>query len=102
MRFRIYYADGSAYSGDPFHAPPRLAQVIAQEASHTRQGYILIHGKDFYCWREDGGWFGVNDGGFWEYLLTTDGPLKVIHGWTMARTPEFHECVRRASSEGLG
>lgn len=102
MKFRIYYADGTTYSGgDPFRATPRGVQVIAQEAPWVRQGYILIHGKDFYVWRK-GSWYGVNDGGFWDYLLTTNGPLKVLHGWTMAKTPEFHECVRRASNEGLG
>lgn len=102
LRFRIYYADGSTWAGDPFYAPARGVQVIAQEGETAGgRGFGLIHSKDFYVWKDEGGWFGVNDGGFWEYLLTHEGPLKVLHGWTMAKTPEFHECVRRADREGL-
>lgn len=102
-RFRIYYDDGSTYSGDPFLAPQVGVQVIVLE-SQTDRGFILIYSKSlsgYYCLR-NGAWFVTDDAGFWDYLLIHQGPKKIIFGRTMARTDEFWKMIKRASSEGLG
>lgn len=103
-RFRIYYGDGSTYSGDPFLAPQTDVQIIVRESADSPKGWALLFSKSlhgYYCYR-DGSWFVTDDAGFWDYLMCCQGPKKVLFGRTMIRTEAFNDCIRRAKVEGLG
>lgn len=104
LKFKIYYGNGTTYSGNLLRhaafAPQLNVQVIALE-SDNEQGYILIHGKDAYVYKDDGGWYGVNDMGFWDYMYNYKGYKVAVFGRTTARTKEFHDCVKRAMNEGI-
>lgn len=98
MKFRIYYAD-SAYSGDPFLAPPAGVLAVAQGAD-APAGFVVIQGKDYYVWR-DGRWDGTDTGGLWDYLLIGTGPKYVLCGRSV-RDEVFWAAVGRAATEGVG
>lgn len=98
MRFRIYYGGGATYSGDPFLAPPVNVQVVAQEGDGPG-GRILMHGRDFYIWREFG-WTISDQAGFWDYLMLYHGPKAVLFGRTI-RDEDFQETLKRAIREGI-
>lgn len=103
MRWRIYYGDGSAFTGDErdyFLAPTVSVQVIAQE-QECRRGYILIHQKDIYVWRPALGWCGVDDAGAWDYRFAPGFVKYEIYGRT-ARDEDYHAAILRAQAEGLG
>lgn len=102
IKFKIYYGDGSVYSGDPFKAPRVNVQVIVQEAKNER-GFMLVHSKTlhgYYCWKPEG-WYLCDDGGFWDYLMIAEGPKYVLFGRTMSRDDDFWQIVGRAGREGL-
>lgn len=98
IRWRIYYADGSTYEGDPFMAPPAGVQVIAQRVDG--QDRAIMHGKDYYFWREGLGWNGCDMGGLWDYLLIGTGPKYVLAGRSI-RTDDFWQLVGEAAKEPL-
>ena len=97
IRFRIYYGDGSTYSGDPYLAPQTGVQVVAQENRKR-----LISGKDAYCWKPESGWHGCDTLGMWDYLFSYRGPKAVLFGREMQRDEDFFALRRRATAEGLG
>lgn len=99
-RFRVYYGDGSTYSGDPFQAPPANVQAIAYEEPNAQAGFLVVQGKDCYVWRY-GLWDGVDIGGLWDYLLIGTGPKYVLCGRSI-RDEDFWATVTRAGKEGLG
>lgn len=102
MRYRIYYGDGSTYSGDPFKAPRTDVQVIAQDANNEK-GFVLLHGnteRGYFFWADDIGWLCGDTGGFWDYLLQL-GPRVVLLGRNI-RDEKFWEIIHRAGMEGLG
>lgn len=108
MRFRIYYGDGSTYSGDPFLAPSANVQVIAQEDSSPK-GWILIHGianasqsyMGWYTWRDDGyGWDIHDEAGFYDYLFNYRGPKAILLGRTIP-SQDFFKILDRAGKEGV-
>ena len=101
MRYRLYYGDGSTYSGDPHFAPPANVQVVACEDITTPTGFNLRHGLDAYYWREDVGWQGCDTAGMWDYLMLHHGPKVVLFGRSL-RDDDFWKIVSRASVEGLG
>jgi hypothetical protein len=97
--FRIYYGDGSTYSGDPFFAPRLDVQVIAQRADNPR-GRILSHGKDFYYWQDKEGWWPTDLLGLTRWLeKCPPNRLQILCG---ENCPEFDEILKRAIEEGLG
>lgn len=109
MRFRIYYGDGTAYSGDPYLAPASNVQVIAQEDRSAESGYILIHGianasqsgLGIYCWRDDGyGWDIHDEAGLYDYLFNYRGPKAIIFGRTIP-SDVFFGILGRAGKEGI-
>ena len=96
MRFRIHYGDGSTWEGDPFEAPRLNVQVIKQEHPNER-GYILMHGRDMYCWFGDGfGWQGCDMSGFYDYLMASAGPKCVLFARTV-----HDEVYRRICAEAV-
>lgn len=109
MRFRIYYGDGSVYSGDPLLAPTTNIQVIAQEDPTSAKGFILIRGipdagrsdVGWYTWRDDGYGWDVHDlAGFVDYLHCYHGPQRVGIGRTIP-TDLYFSILDRAGREGL-
>lgn len=100
MRWRLYYGDGTTYSGDPFYAPPVNAQVLVRENSSER-GFSVNYGKFAYFWRPDVGWNACDEAGLWDYLMLYCGPKAIVFGRVL-RDEEFWETVKRAMREGLG
>lgn len=105
MRFRIYYGDGSTYSGDPFHAPRENVQCIAQEDEAFGKGWRPIRSeltrKGNYCWHPNLGWVDHTDAGLIRYLVRLDGPKYVIFGDEIARA-DYWRIVEKMNQEGLG
>lgn len=100
-RFRIYYGDGSTYSGDPYFAPPHNVQVIAQQEGDQT---VLLHGvqETKGTWYWDGQrWRPCDLPGLWDHLLMFVGPKAILFGRTV-RDDVFWETVSRANREGLG
>lgn len=95
MRFRIYYADGSTYSGDPFFAPPTGVQAVAQDGR-------VMAGKDAYYWKPVSGWHACDTLGMWDYLFMYTGPKAILFGREMERDEDFWEVKARAQAEGVG
>ena len=102
MKFRVYYGDGSTYSGDPFEAPRCNVQAIVNENPASPQGFDVCTGSksDYYIWR-DGQWWDCDEAGMWDYLLLLTGPKSILFGRTM-RNEEYWAIVARAQKEGLG
>ena len=98
MRFRIYYGDGTTYSGDPFLAPSSGVQAVAVEEG---DGFVIRAGKDHYCWKEDNGWIGTDGPGREDYLTFNEGPCKALNGRTI-RNDAYFAVVTRVTKEGLG
>lgn len=73
--FRIYYADGSTYDGDPFVAPPD--GVICIVKLDQDNGRFLVAQRDYYWF--DGEWFGGDLFGLFDHLRQP-GPRKVVFG----------------------
>ena len=94
MKWRIYYADGSAYSdvdGPPELAPGWGVQVIAMEDREV--GRILIHTFDFYWWDGEG-WVGGDATGREDYLAQS-GWKKIINGRGV-RNAQYQEIMKQA------
>ncbi len=101
MKFRIYYADGSTYSGDPYYVnPPTGVQVIATEEPAAALGYVLTTSKDAFYYKE-GRWWGCDEMGLFDYLMQYVGPKAVLFGRTMSRNEDYWAIVTRAKKEGI-
>ena len=92
--FRIYYGDGSTYSGDPFEANPHNVTCVAVPGR-------LWHSKDAYYWAKDQGWVPCDDWGMRDYLLNYIGPKAVLFGRNM-RDEDYWKILNRAMEEGIG
>lgn len=69
LDWRIYYADGSAFSsadGEWAHAPAR--GVICLLRTDEQQGRTREHGRGFYIHRTGHQAWGVDWPGLWDYL----------------------------------
>ncbi len=97
IRFRIYYGDGSTYSGDPFLALPTGVQLVAQE---NRK--VPMRGKDAYYWLPESGWHACDTLGMWDHLFMYRGPKAILFGREMQRDEDFYALCQRAKVEGLG
>jgi len=96
VRFRIYYGDGTTYSGDPYLAPPTGVQIINE--FDPDQGRIKVHSHDWYVWDGDlGQWLGVTLDALIAYMRR-NGPRKVLFGETI-RTQAFYDCVEKAMND---
>lgn len=104
-RFRIYYGDGSTYSGNPFYAPARNVICIIMEDTSEGRGWRLVRTekthRGYYCWWPEIGWLDHDQAGFYDYLYHCDGPTKVIFGHEI-RTEDYWMIVGRATGAGLG
>jgi hypothetical protein len=94
--WRIYYADGSTFSGDdggPDDAPP-WGFICAVGYDETGARYIM-HGWDHYCWdRESGQWWGMDMCGLFDRLSRN-----LVFAYKQGRTvtkSEFQATMQRA------
>lgn len=118
MKFCIYYGvwDGEAgqyrywtFKGqgfeDAIRAPTEGVQHIVQENLNNQRGAIpycdIINQKEYYVWRPDQGWLGVDQGGYETYIREKGFAKYITHGYSL-RNEAYHECLRRALKEGLG
>ncbi len=89
-RFRIFYDDGSTYSGEVWDAPGDGVQVIVQCDDAAGDPYAvgreLLFDADFYCWRaQESKWFRCDIFGLHDYLRVAGGK-KVVFGRTAPRS----------------
>lgn len=105
MRFRIWYDDGTIYTGDD----PALVwkrdgvQIICQKHPEATRGSYLSHQTPFYIWMEGGGWVAADQAGFWDYLLRPGVFARhILIGRTMPSTDKFNALLGRAEKERLG
>ena len=104
MKYRIYYGDGSMFSGaecDAIHAPRLDVQVIWIENPKRSDGGGIVTGRDFYIYK-GGRWFGCDQAGFWDYQFHYEGPKAVIFGRTMPSEEAYNNLVQKALKEKLG
>lgn len=88
MWFRVYYSDGSTYTGktteDAMNAPTMGALVVKHEAPCNTTGYA-IRSATFFCWETyppgEGRWGAKDDlFGLCRYYQRQQGPQKVLIG----------------------
>lgn len=95
MEFRIYYTNGETYDGEPFNAPPmHVALILEKDKDHGRRIVSLC---DFYVWRF-GRWFGTDQPGFYQYLMTPGEPKYVLFGEMMIQD-DWHAISRKANED---
>ena len=94
MVWRVYYGDGTTYSGTVEDTPTRDVQVIAQ--SSPEHGWTATAGTDYYVWRS-GRWFGVDKFGLYDYLIEP-GWKKVLFGRTLT-SQEYNAVWQRMMSD---
>lgn len=99
MRWRIYYDDDETYSGDPYLAPATGVITVAVEDRNATKGFCLTKSKDAYYFK-DGRWWGCDDMGMYDYLMSYRGPKAILFGRTV-RNDLYWQIVQRALSEGL-
>lgn len=92
--WKIYYGDGSTYTGAVENAPARDVQVIVQ--SSKKHGWQATSGKDFFVWR-GGRWFCVDKFGLYDYLLDP-GWKRVLFGRTLTGD-EYDAIWQRAMND---
>ena len=101
-RFRIYYGDGSTYTGDPYYAPPSNVQVIVMENPNkaTGQGLVMcLPPRDAYFYRA-GRWWTCDEMGMYDYLQQHVGPKAILFGRTI-ESDRYSAIVQRAKAEGF-
>jgi len=77
MQWKIYYADGSSYYGEPELAPKRGVQAILIKDELV--GRRIESSRDYYVyWPERGGWRSVDHFAFYEYLFEANPPTKIV------------------------
>ena len=99
--FRIYYSDGSTYSGDPFLAPQTDVQVVVTEDPKARDGFRIKAMSAAFYWNGEQ-WRSCDELGMWDYLLEYEGPKAILFGRWMKRDEDFYAVKTRAKVEGLG
>ncbi len=99
MKFRIYYDNGDTYSDDPFLAPATGVVVITIEDVKANNGFRITKSKDAYYYKE-GRWWGCDDMGMYDYLMSYVGPKAVLFGRTI-RDDLYWEITQRAIKEGI-
>ena len=93
--FKIFYDDGSTYSGEAYSAPALGVQAIVQDSQE--HGRTIVCRVDYYVLRSDGAWLGVDLFGLWDYLQQP-GPRKVLFGRTIP-SPLFISIYKQAYTD---
>lgn len=96
MKFKIYYADGSVYQGDPYAAPALGVLVIVERDPDS--GRRLVAEKDYFVWDgKNARWWAVDEMGMHDYLIQP-GPRRVLFGRTVPNE-EWYAVCRRANAD---
>ena len=84
MNWRIYYADGSTFSGDAADAPGLGVIVIALKHPDPEIGAYIQHQADYYIWLGDR-WLACDLFRLWQYLFIEklDHPKHALAGQTI-------------------
>ena len=91
--FRIYYADGSTFDGEPFDAPFfGVLCIVEKDADHGRR--IVTQG-DYYVWESR--WRNVDFIGLVDYLAQP-GNRKVICG-RLVDNDTWNATIKRANED---
>lgn len=78
--YKVYYADGSTYTGDPFCAPVLGVLVIVED--DILHGRRIIQNADYYCLEDRGDgvqWWESDFVGLVDYLITP-GAKRILIG----------------------
>lgn len=92
--FRIYYADGSTYDGDPYCAPALGVLLILENSLEHGRRYVA--GGDYYVYESER-WYAVDIAGMFQYL-TAPGARRILLG-VMVENSVWSEVVKRASKD---
>jgi hypothetical protein len=91
--FKVFYADGSTYTGDAFDAPAWGVLLIAEtDKDHGRR---IVSNGDYYVWEER--WRAKDFVGLIDYLAQP-GPRKVLIG-RMVDNEIWNETFKRANED---
>jgi len=96
VSYRIYYADGSTYDGDPWQAPfYRALLILERDPDHGRR---IVSGADYYCWMpEENRWRGYDLPGMMQYMYIP-GPKRYLVG-EMVNNDLWNATYRRAEND---
>lgn len=97
-KYRVYYADGSIYSGDPAKAP--VFGVLAIVEFDKIAGRRIVSRSDYYCLDDRGeglSWFEADYIGFIDYLATP-GYKRVLFG-RLVSNKTFDEIYQHALTD---
>jgi len=94
MQFKIFYEDGSTYSGDPFLSPVFKVLVIVE--ADKEHGKKLVSGGDYYVWTS-GHWYAVDYPGMIQYLADP-GPRRVLLG-VMTDGDTWNKAMKEARND---
>lgn len=107
MKFKIYYGDGSTFSGKAEDAPMTDVQIVTQEhyvkndAGELVHTFKIIHNKSAYFWdTKSETWFATDRLGFYDLLYNMPNPKTMIFGRTIA-DDQFRVILKRAIKEGI-
>lgn len=96
--YKIFYDDGTTYTGDPFNAPVFGALIIVEDdKDHGRQ----IHAKcDYFCWEDRGDglrWWEADFIGMIDYL-SRPGMKRVLIG-RLVSNEHWSEIYKQAMND---
>jgi len=94
LTWKVYYGDGTTYTGTVGDTPTRNVQVIAQ--SDPDHGWQALSGSDYYVWRGQR-WFCVDKFGLYDYLVEP-GWKKVLFGRTLT-SQEYNAVWQRMMAD---
>jgi hypothetical protein len=96
MNYKVYYADGSTYTGEPWDAPAfGVLVIVEKDADHGRR---LVSAKDYYVWDEKAErWWSVDFIGMVDYL-GQPGRKRVLFGRTVSNE-EWYRIMRFANED---
>lgn len=99
--YRIYYADGSTYSGAPEAAPRRNVIGVATKKPDGKLGLQYGDPRQYYVWH-DGGWIGTDLPGLFDYLGVPGEWTVVLQTRSLQRDSDYWNIVQRMQLEGAG
>ena len=78
VQFKIYYADGTTFTGSPFNAPALNVILILERSKDN--GRRVVSGGDYFVWGTKAErWWSVDRPGMFQYLCDL-GPRRVLLG----------------------
>jgi len=96
MNYKVYYADESTYTGEPWNAPAfGVLVIVEKDPDHGRR---LVSAKDYYVWDEKiERWWSVDLIGMVDYL-GQPGRKRVLFGRTVPNE-EWYRIMRLANED---